>query len=61
VGERSLKKSAQKQDYRNILTAFAIKKYSSMIKSQENQLKKKAGGNVSGMPVCLQLMSQEHK
>ena len=47
--EHSSKKSAQKQDYRNILTAFAVKKYS------------KGKKNHSGVRVCLQVMSQENK
>jgi hypothetical protein len=31
------KKNGQKQDYRNILTAFAVKKYSAMMLNNENQ------------------------
>jgi len=35
--DQSSTKNGQKQDYRNILTAFAVKKYSAMMLNKENQ------------------------
>jgi hypothetical protein len=53
--DQSSQQNGQQQDYRNILIAFAVKKYSAMMLNKENE------GDSSGIRVCLQLMRPDHK
>ena len=46
-----------KQDYRNILSAFSVKKYTASVGNDEADDE----GGENGIRVCLQLLKPEHK